>query len=94
MNATPLLQQHKDSNSSPIKATVRALFSSGRKLTAKEINECTGTNDARKVISDLRVEGWAITDMVLPSRCKLYWLVSDDRQLSLFEKKGGENERK
>jgi len=89
-STTPTLyQQCKDSNTSRIRATIKALFSSGQKLTAKEINSITGSNDARKQISDLRREGWAITDLVQPDRCKLYWLIPDDKQLSLFEGKGG-----
>lgn len=85
-----LIQQNKGSNSSRIKATVKALFLQGQKLTAKEINSITGSNDARKVISVLRSQGMNITDLVLPGGCKMYWLVPDDRQLSLFGEKGGD----
>lgn len=78
--------KHCKSNSNPhIKATIRALFSSGRKLTAKEINAITGSNDARKQISDLRRGGWNIVDLRLPDNRKLYWLVPKERQLSLFQ---------
>jgi len=74
----------KDNDNSRIKATVAALFSAGYKMTAKEINQHTESNDARKVISDLRSQGMNIVDMVLPNRCKLYWLVIESRQYSLL----------
>ena len=72
-----------------IKVTIKALFLSGRKLTAKEINQITGSNDARKVISDLRREGMNIVDMVLPNGCKLYWLAEDVKQGKLFPEEVG-----
>lgn len=75
-------------NNSRIIATVRKLFQSGRKITAKQINEITRSNDARKVISTLRADGWNIQDVRLPNNCKLYWLALPDTQLPLF----GENE--
>lgn len=80
------LKEHcKGNPNQHIKATIRALFSSGRKLTAKEINAITGSNDARKQISDLRRGGWNIVDLRLPDNRKLYWLVSPSKQLSLFQ---------
>ncbi|MFA6767882.1 MAG: hypothetical protein WCR86_05645 [Parabacteroides sp.] len=82
-------QHRKDNNSQRIITTIKGLFLAGRKLTAKEINDITGKNDARKVISDLRRQGWQITDMLLPNRCKLYWLIADNRQLNLWR---GKNE--
>ncbi|MDH6357636.1 AbrB family transcriptional regulator [Parabacteroides sp. PF5-9] len=78
-------EQYKGNNSSRIQSTIQNLFSSGRKLTAKEINSITGSNDARKQISNLRREGWNITDMRLPDNRKLYWLISPSKQLSLFQ---------
>ena len=77
----------KDNDNSRIKATVAALFSAGYKMTAKDINRRTGSNDARKAISDLRKRGMNIVDMVLPSQCKLYWLANNGRQLDLFDDK-------
>lgn len=63
--------------------SVRKLFLSGGKFTAKELNSLVGTNDARKLISVLRNdEGWHIEDCRLSNGCKLYWLA----------KKGGSNE--
>jgi len=81
----------KDKKSSRIKATVKALFLQGHKLTAKEINTITGSNDARKVISSLRQQGMNITDLVQADHCKLYWLVPDDRQTPLMNEKGGDS---
>ena len=85
--ANPLsLSGGKGKYNSHIKATISALFSAGRKMTAKDINQHTGSNDARKEISNLRKQGINIVDMVLPNRCKLYWLASDEhRQPSLFD---------
>lgn len=67
-----------------LKIKVRAVFLTGRKLTAKELNQEVGFNDARKVISTLRKEGWSISDIRLEDGCKLYWLDSPSKQLSLF----------
>jgi len=75
---------HKYSNNQRIASTIKGLFLSGRKLTAKEINEITSSNDARKEISNLRRQGWKIVDMLLSNRCKLYWLEQRDTQLDLF----------
>ena len=77
--ATPNTED-KDRSKNHIRATVRSLFLSGRKLTAREINEITGGNDARKEISDLRRSGWNITDLKLSSGCKLYWLISKSQK--------------
>lgn len=77
---------HKDSNSQRVIITIRGLFLSGQKLTAKQINEITGSNDARKAISTLRRDRWRIIDVLQPDRCKLYWLEQEDRQLDLFGK--------
>ena len=63
-----------------IRATIKALFRSGKKFTAKRINQLTRSNDARKAISVLRREGWNIHDLRQPDGCKLYWLDMDDRQ--------------
>lgn len=55
--------------------SVRKLFLTGGKFTAKEVNLLCHTNDARKLISTLRNdEGWKIEDIRLSNGCKLYWL--------------------
>ena len=69
----------KSSNSSRVIQRVRSIFLSGRKVTAKEINSETNSNDARRVISTLRnVEGWNIVDCRLPDNRKLYWLEKEN----------------
>lgn len=69
----------KSSNSSRVIQQVRSIFLSGRKVTAKEINSETNSNDARRVISTLRnVEGWNIADCRLPDNRKLYWLEKEN----------------
>lgn len=74
---------NKSTDSARLIQSVRKLFSSGGKFTAKELNSLAGTNDARKLISVLRhKEGWQIADCRLSNGCKLYWLAG----------KGGANE--
>ena len=74
---------NKSTDSARLIQSVRKLFSSGDKFTAKELNSLAGTNDARKLISVLRhKEGWQIEDCRLSNGCKLYWLAG----------KGGANE--
>lgn len=66
----------KSTNSARNIQSVRKLFISGGKFTARQINKLVGFNDARKTISILRnKEGWKIEDCRLPNGCKLYWLV-------------------
>ena len=82
--ANLLNNRSKDNKSSRIIQQVRAIFLSGRKVTAKEINAETNSNDARRVISTLRNdEGWDIKDVRLDDRRKLYWLEPDKRQMSI-----------
>ena len=86
--ANLLNNRSKDNKSSRIIQQVRAIFLSGRKVTAKEINAETNSNDARRVISTLRNdEGWNIKDVRLDDRRKLYWL-EPDRQMPI-DWKGG-----
>ena len=90
--ANLLNNRSKDSKSSRIIQQVRSIFLSGRKVTAKEINAETNSNDARRVISTLRNdEGWNIKDVRLDDKRKLYWLEPDKRQMSI-DWKGGNNE--
>ena len=82
--ANLLNNRSKDNKSSRIIQQVRSIFLSGRKVTAKEINAETNSNDARRVISTLRNdEGWNIKDVRLDDRRKLYWLEPDKRQMSI-----------
>ena len=89
--ANLLNTRSKDSKSSRIKQQIRKLFLDGGKYTSKDLNTLTGGNDSRKVISDLRKEGWNIKDVRLYDRRKLYWLEPDKRQMSI-DWKGGNNE--
>ena len=81
--ANLLNNRSKDSKSSRIIQQVRSIFLSGRKVTAKEINAETNSNDARRVISTLRKEGWNIKDVRLDDKRKLYRLEPDKRQMSI-----------
>ena len=78
--AAPSTNGGKDTKNICIRATIKVLFRSGKKFTAKRINQLTRSNDARKAISVLRRDGWRIQDMRLPDGSKLYWLAEDDRQ--------------
>lgn len=90
--ANLLNNMSKDNKSSRIIQQVRSIFLSGRKVTAKEINAETNSNDARRVISTLRNdEGWDIKGVRLDDRRKLYWLEPDKRQMSIdWEVNGNE----
>ena len=89
--ANLLNTRSKDSKSSRIKQQIRKLFLDGGKYTSKDLNTFTGGNDSRKVISDLRKEGWDIKDVRLDDRRKLYWLEPDKRQMSIdWEVNGNE----
>lgn len=78
--ANPQCSEGKDNKNICIRAKIKAIFRSGKKFTARKINQLTGSNDARKSISTLRRDGWRIQDMRLPDGSKLYWLAEDDRQ--------------
>ena len=66
--------QRKDIANFRIKQTILDLFSSGKQLTALEINQQSGSNDARKYVSILRRQGEFINDYRLPNRRKVYYL--------------------
>ena len=84
--ANLLNNRSKDNKSSRIIQQVRSIFLSGRKVTAKEINAETNSNDARR-----NDEGWDIKDVRLDDRRKLYWLEPDKRQMSIdWEVNGNE----
>ena len=71
---------NKDNKNIFIRAAIKALFRTGKKFTARKINQLTRSNDARKVISILRRGGWDIQDVRQQDGSKLYWLAEDDRQ--------------
>lgn len=70
-------------NSTVIIAKFRALFLTGNKYTAKQLNSMVGFNDSRKAISVLRSNGMKIRDLRMENRCKLYWYEQDTNQLKL-----------
>jgi hypothetical protein len=76
-------------NNTIIITKIKALFLSGNKYTAKQLNALCGFNDSRKAISVLRSTGMDIRDLRLENNCKLYWYVANESQLSLFLE-GGE----
>lgn len=78
--AAPYTNRGKDSKNICISSAIKALFRTGKKLTAKKINQLTNSNDARKQISVLGRSGWNICDIRRPDGSKLYWLAEDDRQ--------------
>lgn len=70
---------HKSTDSARLIQSVRKLFLSGGKYSARTINSLCEINDARKFISILRnKEGWNIVDCRMPDGCKLYWLREHD----------------
>ncbi|KAA6327950.1 hypothetical protein EZS27_023101 [termite gut metagenome] len=76
---------NKNKYSSRTIIAIRQIFISGNKITAKEINARTGSNDARKCISILRREGMNIQDIRMENRCKLYWWErKNNQQKNLF----------
>ena len=70
-------------NNTIIISRIRALFLTGKKYTAKELNAVCGFNDSRKAISLLRANGMNIQDVRLENHCNLYWYVQDVNQLKL-----------
>ncbi len=81
--------EDKDSEKKRTYGKVRQLFLDGGKYTAVELNEIVNFNDARKVISVLRAQGWNIRDIRLEDQRKLYWLDGEQRY-KMTLKKGGE----
>jgi hypothetical protein len=78
----PAIQRGCKDNSICIKNKILSYFLQGLKLTAREINCKTGSNDARKVISTLRKKGHKIID-TWKNGVKEYYLVPDNLQLTL-----------
>ena len=74
---------HDRQSPTQIRKQRQQIFLDGGKYTSKDLNTLTGGNDSRKVISDLRKEGWDIKDVRLDDRRKLYWLEPDKRQMSI-----------
>ncbi len=91
--AASLPTQRKDRESYRKIQTVRKLFLGGGKFTAVQVNELCHTNDARKIISDLRnKEGWNIMDVRLDDQRKIYWLDGGQR-CNVLSGKDNKNEQ-
>lgn len=75
------------SDTSTLIQRVKNFFLVGNKGTAIEINNKCFTGDARKIISDLRAQGWNIRDIRVRGLQKLYWL--DHEQRASLIGKGG-----
>ena len=60
------------------------LLRRGHRITATEANGMFHFNDTRKMISDLRKDGYRIKDFRLADGRKVYYM-QEDRQLSLFD---------
>jgi len=58
-----------------------------QRVTAIMINRRFGTNDARKIVSDLRSDGHPIADYRLPDNRKVYF-IHEQPQPDLFTKGG------
>lgn len=78
--AAPHTNRGKDIKNICIDSSIKELFRTRKKFTARKINQLTHSNDARKQISELRRAGWDIQDVRQQDGSKLYWLAEDDRQ--------------
>lgn len=76
--------QGKDTKTFVRKQTMLNLLRRGQRITATEANGMFHFNDTRKMISDLRKDGYKIEDYRLADGRKVYYM-QQDRQLSLFD---------
>ena len=89
-----MIQRGKEAFASPMqgkgtqtfvrKQTMLNLLRRGQRITATEANGIFHFNDARKMISDLRKDGYDIKDYRLNDGRKVYYM-QQDRQLSLWD---------
>lgn len=97
-----MIQREREAFASPVqgkgtktfvrKQTMLNLLRRGQRITATEANGMFRFNDARKMISDLRKDGYRIKDYRLADGRKVYYM-QQDRQLSLFDEANqGNNE--
>ncbi len=82
--------QDKGSKTFVRKQTMLNLLRRGHRYTALETNGMFHFNDARKMISDLRKDGYPIKDFRLADGRKVYYM-QQDRQLSLFDEAAPRN---
>jgi len=76
-------QMQDKGNTNSLKKQVLSLLKI-EKATAIMINRRFFTNDARKIISDLRGDGYAISDYRLSDRRKVYFLKPDGQMTLNF----------
>lgn len=87
----PSKMQDKGSKTFVRKQTMLNLLRRGHRYTAVDTNSLFHFNDARKIISDLRKDGYKILDYRLADGRKVYYM-QQDRQLSLFDEDKRNNE--
>ena len=87
----PSQMQNKGSKTFVRKQTMLNLLRRGYRYTAVDTNSLFHFNDARKIISDLRKDGYKILDYRLADGRKVYYM-QQDRQLSLFDEDKRNNE--
>ena len=80
----PSQMRGKGSKTFVRKQTMLNLLRRGQRITATEANGMFHFNDTRKMISDLRKDGYRIKDFRLADGRKVYYM-QEDRQLSLFD---------
>lgn len=80
----PNITQGKGTKTLVRKQTMLNLLRRGHRYTAVDTNSLFHFNDARKIISDLRKDGYKILDYRLADGRKVYYM-QQDRQLSLFD---------
>lgn len=80
----PNITQCKGTKTLVRKQTMLNLLRRGQRITAAEANGMFRFNDTRKMISDLRKDGYRIKDYRLADGRKVYYM-REDRQLSLFD---------
>lgn len=80
----PNITQGKGTKTFVRKQTMLNLLRRGHRYTAVDTNNLFHFNDARKIISDLRKDGYKILDYRLADGRKVYYM-QEDRQLSLFD---------
>lgn len=86
----PSQMQDKGSKTFVRKQTMLNLLRRGHRYTAVDTNSLFHFNDARKIISDLRKDGYKILDYRLADGRKVYYM-QEDRQLSLFDEAAPRN---
>ena len=74
---SPQSEKQDKGNNFSLKSRVLSALKNGERLTAIGINKNFGFNDARKVISELRQDGYLVADYKLADGRKMYFLKPD-----------------